>query len=382
MEKRKAWLEKVSEGKSDREKSLLKRASETLQSNIYLEEDNYPWSPYRCVCPSKKKFKGIWNWDSAFHAMGLSWWDTDLAKESVLGFLQFQKESGLLPDVIRTNGVIEDEYSKPPVFPWATKIVFDRCNDLDFLKEVYPKFKLNEKWWVERRQYNGLFHYDAENEGDEKYEKFIRWESGWDDSVRWDSPIVEQWAIDLNSFMVDYYRAMSYFAKVLNLDSDYSEYAKKEKDLIKLINEVLWDDEQKCYVDVNRFTGEKSKAITPASFMPLFINIAPLDKAKHMEKIALEKFYSGMPTVSYDNKEYSTTYWRGPTWLNVAYFAAKGLKNYGFKVADDIKETILSWVDKNEDSIYENYDSKTGFGIYGKDFSWSSVFVVEFILNF
>ncbi len=382
MTNRELWLEKVSQNQSERDKSLLKRASETLERNIYIEKEGYPWSPYRCVCPSKRKFKGIWNWDSAFHALGLSNWDLELAKESVLGFLQFQKESGILPDVIRENGEILDKYSKPPVFPWATKIVYDRCNDLEFLKAVYPKFKLNEEYWVKYRSDKGLFHYDAENKGEENYEKFVRWESGWDDSVRWDNLIMEQWAIDLNSFMVDFYRAMAYFANILNLPEDERVYKEKEQALIKLINEVLWNDDIKCYVDVNRITGEKSTVITPASFMPLFSKFAPQDKAKCMEQIALTKFYSGMPTVAYDNKEYGTTYWRGPTWLNVAYFAAKGLKNYGFKVADDIKETILSWVDKNKDFIYENYNSTTGDGIYGEDFSWSSVFTIEFILSF
>ena len=57
-----------------------------------------------------------------------------------------------------------------------------------------------------------------------------------------------------------------------------------------------------------------------------------------MENFAKNNFKEKMPTVSFDNPEYSTDYWRGPTWLNVAYFAAKGLKNYGFEVADKIKE--------------------------------------------
>ncbi len=381
MTKREAWLKNVSEGRPERENSLLKRASETLERNIYTEREGYPWSPYICVCPSKKKFKGIWNWDSAFHALGLSRWDTELAKESVTGFLQFQKESGILPDVIRTNGEILDKYSKPPVFPWAARTVYERSGDLEFLKEIYPKFKLNEEYWVNHRCDKGLFHYDAENKGDERYEKFVRWESGWDDSVRWDHPIMQMWAIDLNCFMVDFYRAMSCFAGVLGLAEDEKCFKEKEKTLIALIEDVLFDDTQNCYVDVNRVTGERSKVITPASFMPLFVGFAPEDRAKCMEKIALEKFYSGMPTVAYDDPEYGEVYWRGPTWLNVAYFAAKGLKNYGFKVADDIKETILSWVDKNE-SIHENYNSKTGIGIYGEDFSWSSVFTIEFILNF
>ena len=56
-----------------------------------------------------------------------------------------------------------------------------------------------------------------------------------------------------------------------------------------------------------------------------------------------KKFYPGMPTVTYDCPAYSTDYWRGQTWLNVAFFAVKGLENYGFTdVAGEIREFLLS----------------------------------------
>ena len=101
-----------------------------------------------------------------------------------------------------------------------------------------------------------------------------------------------------------------------------------------------------------------------------------------MAKIAEENFQCKMPTVSFDNPEYSTDYWRGPTWLNVAYFAAKGLKNYGMEAAEKIKASVLEMCAKDLEHIYENYNSKTGEGLCCDHFSWSSVFIIELILNF
>ena len=101
-----------------------------------------------------------------------------------------------------------------------------------------------------------------------------------------------------------------------------------------------------------------------------------------MKKIAEYNFKCKMPTVSFDNPSYSNDYWRGPTWLNVAYFAAVGLKNYNFDVADKIKENILDMCYKEKNGIFENYDSITGKGLYCGHFSWSCVFIIEFILNF
>ncbi len=80
---------------------------------------------------------------------------------------------------------------------------------------------------------------------------------------------------------------------------------------------------------------------------------------------------------------YSQDYWRGSTRLNVAYFAANGLKDYGYyKTAEGIRGTILSWVEHDGEFIHENYNSVTGEGLCNSKFSWSAVFVIEFILNF
>lgn len=121
--------------------------------------------------------------------------------------------------------------------------------------------------------------------------------------------------------------------------------------------------------------------------MPLFAEIATKEQAVAMKNIAIKHFMPGMPTVAYTNNEYDDqsedAYWRGPCWLNVAYFAAKGLKKYGFdEVADKIKETILMWVANDGESIHENYNATTGKGLRSDHFSWSCVFVHEFIENF
>lgn len=363
-----------------RNEELISRAKETLMSNVY-DREGYPWSPYVCISPSKTRFKGIWNWDSAFHAVGISRWDTGLAKESILGFLQYQREDGLLPDAIMEDGTIAGGYSKPPVFAWASQIIYEKDGDIEFIKKVYPMLKKNISYMEGHRQRNGLFYYDSEGEGTEDYLLHVRWESGWDNSVRWDKGILDYYAIDLNCFVVMFYRSLSFMAKLLGFESDACEWDEKEKALSDKINEKMWDDENKYYADSHKRTGEVSDILTPASFMPLYIGIASDYQAECMKTVAETRFKSKMPTVSFDNPEYSNDYWRGPTWLNVAYFAAKGLKNYGFQVADTIKEGILDMCYNEKGGIFENYDSVTGKGLCNDCFSWSCVFILEFIYN-
>ena len=58
------------------ENHLLNLAYTILMNNVY-EADGHPWSPYRCISPARSlpgydgAFTGIWNWDSAFHAVGV-----------------------------------------------------------------------------------------------------------------------------------------------------------------------------------------------------------------------------------------------------------------------------------------------------------------------
>ncbi len=365
----------------DREADLLMRSYDTLMGNVYANE-GFQWSPYRCISPAMNEFPGVWNWDSAFHSVGVSRWDTELAKESVLGFLQFQRDDGLLPDVIWEEGGIVDTFSKPPLFAWATERIYKQDNDIEFLKTVYPKLVFNEKYWVEHRSLNGLFYYDADDKETDDYLRRVKYESGWDNSPRWDNGITEYWAIDLNCFMVMTYRSLSFMAKELGLMEDADLWLKKANRLSITINEKMWDAQKGYYADTNKRTGKVSEVLTPASFMPLYIEIASTKQADSMRKIAENNFKCKMPTVSFDNKQYSNKYWRGPTWLNVAYFAAKGLKNYHFEVADKIRENILEMCYREKGGIYENYDSITGKGLYCDHFSWSCVFLMEFILNF
>ena len=89
-----------------------------------------------------------------------------------------------------------------------------------------------------------------------------------------------------------------------------------------------------------------------------------------------------MPTVTYDCPAFSTDYWRGQTWLNVAYFAIKGLLDYGYdQTANAIKAFLLDMIyDELPRGMFENYDSVRRHGRFHHAFSWTAAFVIELIL--
>lgn len=373
------WLEQY---QTNAYASLLARAYDNIMANV--SEGDTPWKPYRGIRPGRcDNFPGIWNWDTAFHAMCVGRWDTSLAKECLLAFMQFQCDSGMYPDVIHLAGDMFAGASKPPVMAVSVLLTYERDGDKTFLKNCFDSLQKNLLWWESRRQTSeGLFVYGAETDEEEKKDLYARWESGWDDSVRWDVGIEKLYPIDLQCYMAEFYRSMIRMAEILDERKNVLEWSQKEAALTEKINRLFFDETKGVYTDIFRDSKKNSEVYSPACFMPLYIGIAPKEYAEKCADFAKAHFYPAMPTVAYDDPCYVGEYWRGHTWLNVAYFAVKGLKNYGFSdLAEDMRNTILSYADRNQDGIYEKYDADTGDGKGCSCFSWSSAFLIEFILN-
>jgi putative isomerase len=376
------WPSKPTRTVTQFDLELLNRAKATLLGNQVAGD---AWKPYRGIMPSLGTYRGIWNWDSAFHAIGISHWDDKLAREQLKIMLDKQLPSGALPDVIWENGKMVTAFTKPPVMAWAVAVVDHRSPDTAFLQETYPRLvKLGTFFMNERGgQSDGLFYYAGTDTGTD---------SGWDDSIRWDDGYRRSttnqhrlWAVDLNCYMFMHYRAMAYLADRLHLPQDRQTWLKKADELAAHINEKLWDQQLGFYVDRDRVTGKNGPALSPAGFMPMFVHLAPAARAARMAKLAADpnKFFPGMPTAAYDTPGFqSHGYWRGSTWLNTSYFALKGLLDYGdTRLATSMRSKLLGWMAGDPSTIWEYYDSKDGKGNGAKGFGWSSAFLIAFVLD-
>jgi len=365
---------------SPAESKLAKLAKETLLGNIVSSD---AWKGYRGIIPSASTYKGIWNWDAAFHAIGVSLWDPQLAREQILILYDKQLPNGMLPDVVWPNGGLHIACTKPPVMTWAIAVVDRRSPDTEFLRKLYPKLvKFSEFWMNERGgKTDGLFYPAGCDAG---------WDSGCDDSIRFDkgyryskSDQHRLWTVDLNCYMVMHYRAMAYIAGRLNLPEDQPMWLQKADTLAKRINEKLWDDQLGFYVDRDRVTGENGVCLSSAALLPLFVHITSPERAARIAKMTEDpaKFYPGMPCVAYDTPGYqSSGYCRGPTWLYYDYFAFKGLQDYGFgDLADRLRSNLLNWIGQDQKVIWEYYDSKNGKGFGATAFCTSSVFILAFL---
>ena len=379
---KKQWLEQYKGKLSQREITLLEAAYDVLTRNTMCSP-HAPWGNTPVISPWSGDNAGIWNWDSAFHALTVSRYNDVLAKSCIDSFVKYQLPNGMLPDVILANGTVMDNCGKPPVMPWAVLTVFERSRDLDFLHRHYEAMIANARFWETQRCDGGLFYYSAQNDIYDKNSLYPKFESGWDNSPRWDGGIVNLWPVDLNCYMVLFYRCMAKMSCYLG--ESPKSWMEREADLSNRIERVLFDEKKQAYADRDRVNGTFVDVLSPASFMPLFVGIASQERGAKMDALARDsqKFYPGMPTVTYDCPAYNQDYWRGQTWLNVAYFAIKGLHDYGFlQTAKEIRTYLLDMIyDELPRGMFENYDSVHRRGAFNPCFSWTAAFVIEMILT-
>jgi putative isomerase len=376
-----AWLRRVVRKLPADKLALVKRAQSTLLGNLVT---GAAWTPFRGVMPSLGTYRGVWNWDSAFHAVGLALWDPNLARDQIRILFDKQLPTGALPDVIFEDGRIVTNFTKPPVMAWAVEVVDRRSPDTEFLKAMYPKLIRLGEFFEQHRggDMDGLFFYGGAHAG---------MDSGWDNAIRWDGGYVDSkpdekrlWAVDLNCYMVSHYRALASIARRIGDRGGDKKWRGKAETLAKQINDRLWDDAIGAYVDRDRVTHANGPALSPATFMPLFVHIAPPERAARLAKLAEDpsEFYPGMPTAAYSTTGYdSKAYWRGPMWVNVAFFALKGLLDYGYRdLAERMRSNLVGWME-HSDGLYEYYDSRSGKGLGARDFGWSSAFALSFVFD-
>ena len=123
------------------------------------------------------------------------------------------------------------------------------------------------------------------------------------------------------------------------------------------------------------------KKYGPEGWIPLWAGLADAHHAESVLNVINDstKFstFIPFPTVAADDPAYMTGYWRGPVWLDQAYFAIQGLKKYQYDIrAAKYSDMLINRIDGFINSplpIRENYDPRNGEGLKVNNFSWSAV---------
>lgn len=325
--------------------------------NVYSPQDGIDC---RFTTPDRLPHRHMWLWDSMFHAMAISQYDTLLAKEAILAVLQCQRPDGFIPHMMKSR---EDIFgiTQPQVIAWAVLTVFKKDSDIEFLRRCAPAIARFLDWFIINRDKNGngLLEWDMNfDSGNCRCD-----ESGMDNSPRFDvdEPLD---AIDCSVFMA---HDCACLAEIFRLTGDTGEsekYARIADETGKKINDMLWDEEQGIYCD-RTLSGKLTGVLTCSSFLPMFAGICPPERAERMIKLLEDETKFGtefpVPSIAHDHPLYGADMWRGCVWINYNYFIIRGLMRYGYNekaktLARITLEKANRWF-KETGNIFEFYDA-------------------------
>lgn len=370
---------------------------------------------YHYTVPSPNSYPFQWFWDSCFHAIILSHFDTVAAKQEILALASKQFKNGMIPHMIywedphkftfplipwgkrRTSSIIQ-----PPMLAYAVWAIYQKDRDKNFLKKMLPVIHALHAYFLRIRdphKHNlvGLIHPD---------------ESGEDNSPRFDSVLQLQpkQTIDanyhrrlilINNYKVQHFRVKQHMERfhwvrdvpinsifVVNLlyesqiagELNYLEQAtrarQKSEEVAAAMRKymlegcVMWSTVGLNYHHI--------KIKTWAMFAPLFANILTPNEAdelvnKHFKNKKEFSTRYTIPTVSLDEKAFDPHgFWRGPVWFSTNWFLYLGLLNYGYEQeATKILNHSLQLLDKH--GFREQFNPLTGEPMGAENFTWGGL---------
>ncbi len=372
------------------QKSQQSIAVKSLLTMINNWKSSYGELKHEGLFPSYARgyFRGFWAWDSWKHAVALAHFEPEVAKNQVRAMYDFQDQHGMIADCVFPDTTIESHNwrdTKPPLSAWAVWSIYEQTKDSSFVAELYFKILKYHEWWYKNRDHNGngLCEYGSTD----GTEIAARWESGMDNAVRFDhikmvennesAWSMDQESVDLNSYLFAEKHYLKNMAELLGMAEDVEKYKSEAAQLKKQIQTLMYDPDDGYFYDIRLEDGSFVKVKGPEGWIPLWAGIASRDQAEAVIKKLMDPNIFNtkipFPTLDASHSEFNPEkgYWRGPVWMDQAYFALMGMKKYGYE-NEVLKLTSKLFNEIQYPVLYENYHPVTGEGLNSPHFSWTA----------
>jgi hypothetical protein len=406
--------------------------------------------------PAPGIYPNQWSWDSAFIAIGYSNYDQGRAMKELMSIFEGQWKNGMLPHVIyrkssgyfpgprfwqtggsrHAPGIRTSGITQPPVHAIAALYIYRNARDRSaaerFLAGIYPKLLAFHRYLMTRR--------DPERSG--LVTIFHPWESGLDNSVRWDGPLSRIDARGIPRFRRkdtgtviksqrptdEDYRRYVYLADLMR-KCGYDErkiYRKSPFRIKEVVFSTILYVANKSMLEIARILGRPAGEIrtwirrternyfryfctdvdrkpivfdfdlcenkrimkrTSASLISLYSGLLTREQAKTvLEWMKAGTFYRKsegpmVSSMSISEKDFSpVNYWRGPIWININWLIYKGIKHHGFHGdAESMWDASLHLIRKS--GFHEYYNPLNGKGLGARDFSWTASLLLDILFE-
>jgi hypothetical protein len=342
---RRHWLEAISlpAGLAPERAGLLARALSQIKTMVYSPEGQIR---RRYTTADRWPHRGMWLWDSAFHAIGLRHIDVTLARDILEAVLDGQQPDGRLPQST-DPGFCDPEFTQPPVLSLAARLVDEMRPDPAWIERLYPRLAAYVRWDLAQRDSDGdgLAEWAIEDDVNCR-----SGESGMDNSPRFDSATRLD-AVDFNAFLALECETLSGFAHRIGREAEASTWEQTRQDLAGRINARLWDEQAGFYLDYEIQRGCHSSVLAASGFLPLIAGVPTPAQARSLADHLANPATFGTPlpvaSVAANYPGHAPDMWRGPVWVNLNWLIAFGFDRYGMvEQAELIRRKTIAEIEK------------------------------------
>jgi len=358
------------------------------------------WLPDAGCCPPNQVvYPHQWLWDSCFHAIAWVALGDERAVTELTSCFVAQLDSGFVPHMRYLGPTVgrgpladRSSFTQPPVYAHAARVLVDRGFAVP--RATVDAIGRALDWlWRERRTPDGLV--------------FIvhPWESGADDSPRWDDWIgveaydkeayraVDRRLVDATEFdgagvarwSSEFVVAPAAFnALVVHalreyaaLSGDASSTARADE-LAAACDELLWDDREQLWADRPVVGGGGGSSGWP-TLDGVLGALATADE--HRANAVLDQVLDdsrfaasyGVRYVPRDHPAYlADRYWRGPAWPQLNYLVRVAAERWG---RADVRGAVARWSTAAAESseLAEYWNPETGVGLGAVPQGWAAL---------
>ncbi len=348
----------------------------TAVSGLLMNLTKAPGNLSRCVSsfPSRGGYPTAFLWDSAFQNLAYELMDGKTAADSLLQLAFSMRPDGKLPQFICSTWA-RPHFTQPALLGWAARRYVERVGAQAAGKELISTMASvlakNNEWWLTQRitEYGLICCPDG-------------LETGQDDSPRFDNgPVL---AVDMNSYLLNQMRATAYFCRLAGDGAGAAQWETRADDFAALMVKYLYDEERNLFFDADPATGERRALVTLSSLIPLWAGVPlPEERIKAMigDYLLNENCFFGkvpFPCVAYCEPVYeSAHWWRGPTWMPVAWLMLEILEKYGYSAQRTAAARRLYGILQKDGVLHELFDSATGEGLGCDEQGWTAAIFIR-----
>jgi hypothetical protein len=335
---------------------LLKKCFSVMKVNALSAEGPFKqlWST-----PDRLPHRDCWLWDSVFHSLAMNHLKPQVAWAYLRSVLDTQQPDGMVPHQTGPNGR-SSAITQPPLLAWGVWENYRALRDRETLAYALPRLQRYLTWNAANRDRNGNGLLEWFIEGDARCRSG---ESGTDNSPRFDAACLLD-AVDFSVFQAEDLRYLGLIARELGREGDARAADEQATRVRRAIHALLWDEKAALYAD-RHFDGHLSPVQAVTGFLPLLLEDTPPERIRALSRTLRDpqRFASAfpLPSVALNDPQWGTDMWRGPTWINMNYFAALGFRRHGFtEEADLLREATIEHVAKyyaQSGVVFEYYES-------------------------